>query len=80
MREKMSLDARRELLESVSERYRFARVGEKTQILNQFLVTTGYSRKHAISLLNAPRTERRKKRTRQAPRGSVPIPVEIRMA
>ena len=68
MREKMSLDARRELLERVSERYRFARVGEKTQILNQFLVTTGYSRKHAISLLNAPRTERRKKRTRQAPR------------
>ena len=41
MQEKMSLDARRELLERVSERYRFARVGEKTQILNQFLATTG---------------------------------------
>ena len=54
MQEKMSLDARRELLERVSERYRFARVGEKTQILNQFLATAGYSRKHAISLLNAP--------------------------
>ena len=32
MQEKMSLDARRELLERVSERYRFARVGEKTPI------------------------------------------------
>ena len=40
MQEKMSLDARRELLERVSERYRFARVGEKTQILNQFLSAT----------------------------------------
>ena len=68
MQEKMSLDARRELLERVSERYRFARVGEKTQILNQFLATTGYSRKHAISLLNAPRVERRQRRIRRAPR------------
>ena len=68
MQEKMSLDARRELLERVSERYRFARVGEKTQILKQFLATTGYSRKHAISLLNAPRVERRQRRIRRAPR------------
>lgn len=68
MQEKMSLDARRELLERVSERYRVARVGEKTQILNQFLATTGYSRKHAISILNAPRIERRQRRIPRAPR------------
>ena len=64
----MSLDARRELLERVSERYRFARVGEKTQILNQFLAATGYSRKHAISLLNAPRVERRQTRIQRPAR------------
>jgi len=68
MQGKMSLDARRELLERVSERYRFARVGDKSRILDQFLATTGYSRKHAIRLLNAPRIERRQRRTRCAPR------------
>lgn len=60
MLEKMSLEARRELLGRIAERYRFSPINEKTGILNQFIATTGYSRKHAITLLNTPEVQKRK--------------------
>ena len=66
MQEKMSLTARRELLGRIGERYRLAPFREKTQILNQFITTTGYTRKHAICLLNMREVPKRKPVRRSA--------------
>ena len=52
MRPKMSLHARRELLARTSTRYCSAHWGDKGHILDEFVVATGYSRKHALTLLN----------------------------
>ena len=67
MQEKMSLPARRELLGRIGEQYRLAPFREKTQILNQFITTTGYTRKHAIRLLNMREVPKRKP-IRRSPR------------
>lgn len=48
----MSLKARRELLLAIRPQYQKTRWGEKCRLLDGFLVATGYSRKHAVSLLN----------------------------
>ena len=48
----MSPGARMECLETVYLRYKKASLPEKTLILNEFCVTCGYHRKHAIRLLN----------------------------
>ena len=58
---------RDELLRTVSQRYRGSSRGEKSRILEEFAVTTGYHRKHAMRLLrtgpsdkrSAPRLSRR---------------------
>lgn len=67
MGKKMSLELRRELVENVSELYREAGSRAKRQMLDQFVNSTGYSRKHAIVLLNRqgasnPSRIRRKRR------------------
>lgn len=49
---KMSLKARRELLDQVMERYRLAGRTERGRILDEFTASTEYCRKHAIVLLN----------------------------
>ena len=54
MNKKLSLSSRRELLVRIADRYGHARGREKVQILNQFVAATGYSRKHAITVLNHP--------------------------
>jgi len=48
----MSPGARMECLETVYLRYKKASLPEKTLILNEFCITCGYHRKHAIRLLN----------------------------
>lgn len=53
MRQKMSVSARRELAIRTSERYRAAQWKEKGHILDEFVATTGYNRKHAVTLLKS---------------------------
>ena len=50
----MSMTSKRELLTVVSPRYVTATGGEKQRILAEFVATTGYHRKYALTLLNHP--------------------------
>ena len=52
------MEARRELIDAVGERYRQAGWTEKKQILDEFVELAGFHRKHAIRVL---RSERRPK-------------------
>lgn len=54
MRLSMSFSTRRELLARVAPRYREASKKQKTDILNEFIASTGYKRKYAIRLLSLP--------------------------
>jgi len=51
MDNKISKDARKELLEALRQRYRKAPKGEKTRILDEFVALAGCHRKHAVRLL-----------------------------
>src|SRR3954451_489883 len=56
MRRRLSMEARRELIEAVGERYRKAERTEKKQILDEFVELAGFPRKHAIrGLRSEPR-------------------------
>jgi hypothetical protein len=50
----MSYRAKRELLVQVAPRYRAARHGERSAILDEFIAVTGYDRKYAIRVLLGP--------------------------
>ena len=50
----MSFRAKRELLVQVAPRYRAARHGERSVILDEFVAVTGYDRKYAIRSLLGP--------------------------
>ena len=50
----MSFRAKRELLVQVAPRYRAARHGERSVILDEFVAVTGYERKYAIRSLLGP--------------------------
>jgi hypothetical protein len=52
MEARMSLQARRELLNRLRPRYRRADKNQKQKILDEFIEVTQYGRKHAIALLN----------------------------
>jgi hypothetical protein len=52
MRQKMSLNSRRELLVRTIPRYRVADSEEKGRILDEFVSGAGYHRKYALTLLN----------------------------
>jgi len=54
----MSLQSKRELLSVVAPRYRKADREEKSRILDEFVESTGYGRKHALALLNHPPPKR----------------------
>jgi len=47
----MTKNSKRELLEAVRPRYLRASKADKTRILDEFVATTGYHRKHAIRLM-----------------------------
>jgi hypothetical protein len=55
MRRRLSVEARRELIEAVGERYRAAGRIEKKQILDEFAEIAGYHRKYAIRVLRSGR-------------------------
>ena len=50
----MSFRAKRELLVQVAPRYRAARHGERSAILDEFIAVTGYDCKYAIRVLLGP--------------------------
>src|SRR2546429_6140778 len=50
----MSLDSRRELLAVTAPRYRTAHRAERSRILEEFVASTGYHRKYALTFLNHP--------------------------
>jgi len=51
MKKLMSLLSRRELLRSITQRYRAAGRKDKQRILDEFVEATGYRRKYAVALL-----------------------------
>jgi hypothetical protein len=59
MRQTMSLQSKRELLQALRNPYENATVDQKTQLLNGFLAATGYSRKHAIKLMRTKNLKRK---------------------
>ncbi len=60
----MSMSSKRELLTTVSPRYVLATDTDKVRILDEFVATTGYHRKYAITLLRHPPPPRRRPITR----------------
>lgn len=64
----MSMTSRRELLAVVAPRYRGAQGQERRGILEEFLASTGYHRKYALSLLNHPITKGTARKKRARPR------------
>src|SRR6188472_1323801 len=52
-RRRLSMEARRELIEAVGERYRSAGRTEKKRILDEFAEIAGYHRKYAIRVLGS---------------------------
>ena len=64
----MSITSRRELLAVVAPRYRAARGEERVRILEEFLASTSYHRKYALSLLNHPVTKGTARKQRRRPR------------
>ncbi len=50
----MSLSSRRELADSIRERYATANRRQKATILDEFTAATGYGRKYAIAVLRRP--------------------------
>lgn len=64
----MSVTSRRELLAVVAPRYRAARGVERGRILEEFVASTGYHRKYALSLLNHPISKGTARKTRVRPR------------
>ena len=45
------MTTRKELIEALRARYRGASYGDRVKILDEFVATTGYHRKHAVRLL-----------------------------
>lgn len=64
MEEKMSKSSRYELIARTGPRYREASSADRKRILNEFIAASGYSRKHAIYVLNRTETKEPTKRAR----------------
>ncbi len=61
----MTIKSRRELLAAVVPRYGAARGKERERILDEFVASSGYSRKYAIHMLRHPPPERRRQKRRK---------------
>ncbi|MDQ6834108.1 MAG: ISNCY family transposase [Chloroflexota bacterium] len=69
----MSTKSKRELLTTVSPRYVTASGTERQRILDEFVATTGYHRKYAITLLRHPPPPRRRPITRPREKRYTPV-------
>jgi hypothetical protein len=56
---RISMATRDELILAIADRYREAERAQKARILDEFVVITGYHRKHAMRLLRSGRLNRR---------------------
>ena len=63
----MGKPERRAYLEAIRARYRRARKGNKTTILNEFCAVCGYHRKYALRLLSAPFSRAKKPVSKPGP-------------
>jgi hypothetical protein len=70
----MTMAGRRELTNVLRARYALANKSGKSRILDEFVATTDYRRKYAISLLNQPPRQPAPKRRRPPPAGLQFIP------
>ena len=61
----MSLQARKEFIESIRLKYQGSHWKEKSKILDGLIAATGYRRKYAIGLLNGSNTNSTKKEQRE---------------
>ncbi len=68
MRRRLSLATRKELIEALRRRYQEATLATKTDILHEFVETTGYHREHAVRLLGPSSGRKREKRLRSGRR------------
>ena len=78
MRQKMSIQSRRELLDQVIGRYRkTVRKKEKQKILDEFVGSSKYHRKYAVMLLNHGtfHCERKPRRVISHTPPSLPLPL-----
>jgi len=66
MKKSMSLSARIELLNSMRERYREISWQEKRKLVDGFMLSTGYSRKYAITQLNRTQVRSLSSKSRQS--------------
>ena len=64
MGERMSLTTRRELVRAISERYTSSTQIQRGRILDEFVASTGYHRKHAIRVLAAKEKSSRSREPR----------------
>lgn len=66
----LSVASRREYTKAMRERYQRADRGERSELLNEMVMVAGYSRKHAITLLNqsGPLTPRAARKRSGRPR------------
>jgi len=64
----MSLNTRRELIQSIAQRYHAANKPDKNRILDELVAATGYHRKAATRLLNNPPPKPSKKTPRHRAR------------
>lgn len=71
MRQRMSINTKRELLQRIRREYLAAGRARKDKLLNSLIEATGYNRKYAITLLNqAPTARPIRRRTRRSKFGS----------
>lgn len=66
----LPIDTRRQLLRTLKTRYQAASKAEKTRILEEFIVISGYHRKSAIRLLNGAVTSDNQRRRSAAARSA----------
>ena len=70
----MGIYSKRQYLQTIRLRYKYAAREQKSHILDEFCSVCGYNRKYAIWLLNANGTKKPKSKTKPAAGQSTTIP------
>jgi hypothetical protein len=73
----MGMKSKRELLATVSPRYRASRGKDQERILDEFVAITGYSRKYAIRVLNHPPAKHQARKRRRSRKYGVKVELAL---